>query len=99
MGAGWMGSAGGETAPEMDDRHSIADRRGVNQFILESGIPIDRLVDRTVKGDDVLDIAHIMPKPVHEGRIVVEEGAESLHVVSVPGGCERRRHKIGRAHV
>jgi hypothetical protein len=38
--------------------------------------------------DDFFDAAHIVPKPIHECPVAVEQGSESLHIVSVPGGLE-----------
>ena len=88
MRAGRVSSTDRKATPEMYNRRPIADRDHIDQIIFEIRIAIDRLVDGNVEVDDFFDAAHIVPEPIHECRVAVEQGSESLHVVSIPGGLE-----------
>ncbi len=88
MRAGRVSRTDCKTTPEVYNRRPITDRDHIDQIIFEIRITIDRLVDGNVKVDDFLDAAHIVPEPIHECRVAMEQGSESLHVVSVPGGLE-----------
>jgi hypothetical protein len=41
-----------------------------SELVEKLGIPIDRLVDWLVEGDDFFDAAHLMVEAVHERRNV-----------------------------
>lgn len=88
MRARRVSRTGREAAPEVHDGHAFADRGHVDQLVVERGISVDGGVDRGMQFDDLRDAAHVVPEPVHEGRIVMEQCAEGRHVVVVPGGLK-----------
>lgn len=84
-----MGRANREPAPEVHDRRIVTDRDHVDQFVLQRGIAVDGCVDGCMQLDNRLDAAYVVPEPVYECRIFVEQCSEGLHVVTVPGGLKR----------
>lgn len=90
-----VGRAATEAAPEVDNCHAIADRAGVDEFVLKGGIPIDRSMQRLMEGDNLVDTADVMSKPVDEGRIRMKKRSERRHVVRIPGGLKCRRRFLG----
>jgi hypothetical protein len=90
-----VGRTGAEAAPEMDDHSAVRDRRGIDQLVLERGISIDRLMDRLVEGDNLINPAYVVAEAVYEGRVLVEKSGKGRHVVRIPSGLKRRRHILG----
>jgi len=62
----------------MDDGGVISNSRGVEQLILECGISIDRLVDRSMERDNLIYTAHMMCEAVYETRIIMEQSSNAV---------------------
>ena len=88
MQTGRVSRAGRKATPEMNNRHRIAERDHIDQFILEIIISIDSLVNGSVKVDDFIEAAHVVPESIHECCVTVKRFPESLHIVSIPSGLE-----------
>jgi hypothetical protein len=58
-------------------------------YLLKSGVAIDRFAYRGVHRDDLIHTADIVSEAIDKGRVLMEQAAESGHVVTVPGALER----------
>jgi hypothetical protein len=94
-----MGCSGREAAPEVYDGRIVADGDHVDQLILERGIAVDGCVDGRMQLDDLIGAAHIVPEPIHECRILMEQCSERLHVVVVPSALKRVGCVFGLFHL
>src|ERR1700736_3018799 len=88
----------GETAPAVDHRSIVAKSYRSNDLILHSGIAVDRLVNRRMKGDDLLNATHIVTEPVYEGGVLAKERGKCRHLVTIPCSLELLSHFLRSLH-
>jgi hypothetical protein len=46
-------------------------------------------MDSLVKGNNLMNHAHIVAEAIYQSCIVIEEGGEGRHVMDVPSGLKR----------
>src|SRR4051812_6792825 len=93
----WVGISLQQAAPEMENRRICADEGDIDQFIFQNGIAIDRLVDWGMHSDDGVYAPHVAAEPVYEGRVLMEQRSEAVHVMVVPCGLEGLNNLVGFA--
>jgi len=76
MGTGRMRIAGGKAAPEVHDRRIVAYLGAVDQLVLQSRVSVNRFMYRAMQRNDLIDASHVMPEPIYECRIYMEQRAK-----------------------